>query len=72
MTRPFVAGFVLHARPGVARNPGLSFATPLGLIRRHPSMGTFADWKRNATIWGDEAVATNGVLFEQVMEKLGG
>jgi len=35
-------------------------------------MGTFADWKRNATIWGDEAVATNGVLFEQVMEKLGG
>ena len=34
--------------------------------------GTFTDWKGNATIWGDEAVATNGVLFEQVMEKLGG
>ena len=31
------------------------------------SGGTFTDWSGKATIWGEEAVATNGVLFEQVM-----
>jgi histidinol phosphatase-like enzyme (inositol monophosphatase family) len=30
--------------------------------------GTFTDWKGKATIFGGEAVATNGALFEQVMD----
>ena len=30
--------------------------------------GTFTDWKGNATIWAEEAVGTNGVLFDQVMK----
>ncbi|MCZ6635992.1 MAG: histidinol-phosphatase [bacterium] len=30
--------------------------------------GTFTDWKGKATIWAEEAVGTNGVLFERVME----
>jgi len=29
--------------------------------------GTFTDWQGNPTIYGDEAVATNGRLFEQIM-----
>lgn len=29
--------------------------------------GTFTDWKGNATIYGGESLATNGVLFEPVM-----
>ena len=29
--------------------------------------GTFTDWQGNPTIYGEEAVATNGRLFEQVM-----
>ncbi len=29
--------------------------------------GTFTDWQGNATIWGEEAVGTNGVLFDEVM-----
>ncbi len=34
--------------------------------------GTFTDWQGNATILVDEAVATNGVLFDEAMEKLAG
>jgi histidinol phosphatase-like enzyme (inositol monophosphatase family) len=30
--------------------------------------GTFTDWSGEATIYGEEALSTNGVLFEQVME----
>lgn len=30
--------------------------------------GTFTDWKGTPTIFGGEAVATNGALYEQVME----
>ena len=33
--------------------------------------GTFTDWKGSATIWGEEAVATNGVLFDDVMASIG-
>lgn len=33
--------------------------------------GTFTTWSGEETIWGEEAVATNGVLFEDVMELLG-
>jgi histidinol phosphatase-like enzyme (inositol monophosphatase family) len=29
--------------------------------------GTFTDWKGNATIYAGESIATNGLLFEQVM-----
>lgn len=32
--------------------------------------GTFTDWKGQATIWSDEAVATNGKLFDEVMEMI--
>ena len=32
--------------------------------------GTFTDWKGKATIWEDEAVATNGKLFDEVMEMI--
>ncbi len=34
--------------------------------------GTFTDWKGNATVRGDEAISTNGVLFEAVMEQIKG
>jgi len=30
--------------------------------------GTFTDWKGNTSIYGGEAVATNGILFDKVME----
>jgi histidinol-phosphatase len=30
--------------------------------------GTFTTWDGRATIWGDEAVATNGALFDAVMD----
>ena len=33
--------------------------------------GTFTDWKGISTIRGDDAVSTNGVLFEDVMERIG-
>ena len=29
--------------------------------------GTFTDWDGKVTIWGEEAVGTNGVLFDDVM-----
>lgn len=29
--------------------------------------GTFTTWSGEATIWGDEAIGTNGALFEDVM-----
>ena len=33
--------------------------------------GTFTNWKGTPTIWGEEAIATNGVLFDQVMAIVG-
>ena len=33
--------------------------------------GTFTDWKGKRTIWGEEAVSTNGALYEAVMERIG-
>ncbi|MBP6016841.1 MAG: inositol monophosphatase family protein [Candidatus Promineofilum sp.] len=33
--------------------------------------GTFTDWKGTPTIFGGEAIATNGVLFDQVMAIVG-
>lgn len=33
--------------------------------------GTFSDWKGTATIHGHESVATNGILFDQVMDVIG-
>jgi fructose-1,6-bisphosphatase/inositol monophosphatase family enzyme len=30
--------------------------------------GTFTDWKGKSTIYGGESIATNGVLYDQVME----
>lgn len=34
--------------------------------------GTFTDWNGKATIWGDEAVGTNGALFDDVMAMIKG
>lgn len=34
------------------------------------SGGTFTDWKGNPTIHAGESIATNGKLFQQVMDKL--
>jgi fructose-1,6-bisphosphatase/inositol monophosphatase family enzyme len=34
--------------------------------------GTFTDWHGNATIYGGEAVATNGALCDAVMEVVNG
>lgn len=33
--------------------------------------GTFTDWKGTPTIFGGEAIATNGALFDQVMDIVG-
>ena len=35
---------------------------------REEAGGTFTDWRGTPTIFGGEAVATNGALFEPVME----
>ena len=32
--------------------------------------GTFTDWKGRATVWGEEAVGTNGRLYDEVMEMI--
>ena len=42
-------------------------AAPLQVILEEAG-GTFTDWKGEATIHNYESVATNGVLFEQVMD----
>jgi fructose-1,6-bisphosphatase/inositol monophosphatase family enzyme len=34
--------------------------------------GTFTTWSGEATIWGNEAVGTNGALFEEVMQLIKG
>jgi fructose-1,6-bisphosphatase/inositol monophosphatase family enzyme len=39
---------------------------PLQVIMEEAG-GTFTDWKGVPTIFGGEAIATNGVLFDQVM-----
>ena len=33
--------------------------------------GTFTTWSGEETIWGEEAVATNGVVYEEVMALIG-
>ena len=40
---------------------------PFGVIFEEAG-GTFTDWKGKPTIYADESIATNGVLFDQVME----
>jgi histidinol phosphatase-like enzyme (inositol monophosphatase family) len=40
---------------------------PFGVIMEEAG-GTFTDWKGKPTIFGGEAVATNGVLFDRAME----
>ena len=44
-------------------------AAPLLVILEEAS-GRFTDWKGNATIFGKEGVATNGILHEQVLALL--
>ena len=34
--------------------------------------GTFTDWNGKATIWNEEAVGTNGALFDEVMARIKG
>jgi histidinol-phosphatase len=43
---------------------------PLQVIMEEAG-GTFTDWKGTPTIYGHESVATNGALFEQVMDIIG-
>ncbi len=42
-------------------------AGPLQVILEEAG-GTFTDWQGTPTIYGGEAIATNGVLFDQVMQ----
>ena len=43
---------------------------PLQVIMEEAG-GTFTDWKGTPTIHGHESVATNGVLFDKVMDVIG-
>lgn len=43
---------------------------PFGVIMEEAG-GTFTDWKGNHTIHNHESIATNGLLFEQVIDLLG-
>jgi histidinol phosphatase-like enzyme (inositol monophosphatase family) len=43
---------------------------PLQVIMEEAG-GTFTDWKGEPTIHGNEGVATNGALFDQVMDLIG-
>jgi fructose-1,6-bisphosphatase/inositol monophosphatase family enzyme len=45
-------------------------AAPL-LVILEEAGGRFTDWKGNATIFGKEGVATNGILHEDVLVRLG-
>ena len=40
---------------------------PLGVIMQEAG-GTFTDWNGTSTIYGGNSIATNGILFDQVME----
>lgn len=40
---------------------------PLGVIMQEAG-GTFTDWNGTSTIYGGNSIATNGVLYDQVME----
>jgi len=63
-------GYALVAtgRADVMVDPAMNLwdAAPLQVILEEAG-GTFSDWRGNPTIHAAESVATNGVLFEQVM-----
>lgn len=42
---------------------------PLQVIMEEAG-GTFTDWKGKSTIYGGESIATNGVLFDSVMQQV--
>ena len=42
-------------------------AAPLQVVLKEAA-GTFTDWKGKTTIYGNEGIATNGPLFDQVMK----
>ncbi len=64
-------GYYLIAtgRAEIMLDPAMALwdAGPLQVIMEEAG-GTFTDWKGNATIHGWESIATNGVLFDTVME----
>ena len=66
-------GYALVAtgRADVMVDPAMSEwdAAPL-LVILEESGGRFTDWKGNATIFGNEGVATNGILHEDVLRCL--
>jgi histidinol phosphatase-like enzyme (inositol monophosphatase family) len=68
-------GYALVAtgRADVMIDPQMSAwdAGPL-LVILEEAGGRFTDWKGNATIFGNEGVATNGMLHEEVLQLLNG
>ena len=68
-------GYALIAtgRADVMADPMMSEwdAAPL-LVILEEAGGRFTDWKGNATIYGKEGVATNGILHEEVLQCLNG
>jgi len=44
---------------------------PLSVILEEAG-GTFTDWEGEPTIWGENSIATNGVLYEDVMQLVRG
>ena len=63
---------VATGRAEVMVDPILDFwdAAPLQVILEEAG-GTLTDWQGNSTVHNGEAIATNGVLFEQVMDIVG-
>lgn len=60
---------IATGRAEVMVDPILDFwdAAPLQVVLEEAG-GTLTDWKGNRTIHNEECIATNGVLFEQVMD----
>lgn len=64
-------GLVATGRADVMLDPAMNLwdAAPLQVILEEAG-GTFTDWRGNRTIHAAESIATNGLLFEQVMEQV--
>jgi histidinol phosphatase-like enzyme (inositol monophosphatase family) len=64
-------GYALVAtgRAEVMIDPGMSLwdCGPLQVVMEEAG-GTFTDWQGNATVHAGESIATNGVLYEEVMK----
>jgi len=63
---------VATGRADIMLDPAMHLwdCAPLQVILQEAG-GTFTDWKGTATIHGGESVATNGLLFDKVMDIVG-